>query len=195
MRNVPNQEKEALSARERLLQTAHRLFYKEGIRATGIDRIIAEAEVTKVTFYRHFPSKNDLVCAYLEYRHSLWIHWFDKALERYRSKDPASPLNALVLALKEWFNDEDFRGCAFINGVGEVSDIPRVPEIARHHKKAMAHLIAQLLPSSGQRQADLLALAVDGAIVRAQIDGDSGAALQSLREIVKLVYSAEQESR
>jgi AcrR family transcriptional regulator len=58
-----------LSARDRILRTAHDLFYADGLRATGIDRVIAEAGVTKVTFYRHFPSKNDLILAYLNLRH------------------------------------------------------------------------------------------------------------------------------
>mgnify|MGYP000526508498 CR=1 FL=1 len=56
----------AMGVRERILHTAHALFYREGIRATGIDRITGEAHVTKVTFYRQFPSKHDLVAAYLE---------------------------------------------------------------------------------------------------------------------------------
>ena len=72
-----------LPARDRLLHTAHALFYRDGIRATGIDRVIAESGVTKVTFYRHFPSKNDLICAYLEYRHTGWMAWFGDALQRH----------------------------------------------------------------------------------------------------------------
>ena len=60
------------SARDRILRTAHDLFYRDGIRATGIDRVIAESGVAKLTFYRHFPSKNDLIRAYLDYRHQRW---------------------------------------------------------------------------------------------------------------------------
>ncbi|MBC8948429.1 hypothetical protein Xets_01100 [Xenorhabdus sp. TS4] len=73
--------KKVSKARERILKTAHMLFYRDGIRATGIDRIIKESEVTKVTFYRHFPSKNDLILAFLDYRHELWIQWFKKSLQ------------------------------------------------------------------------------------------------------------------
>ena len=72
-----------LSARERILLTAHDLFYSDGVRATGIDKVIAEARVTKVTFYRHFPSKNDLIRAYLDYRHERWMSWFKDALNRH----------------------------------------------------------------------------------------------------------------
>ena len=72
-----------LPARERILRKAHDLFYAEGLRATGIDRVIAEAGVTKVTFYRHFPSKNDLILTYLNLRHERWMKWFTEALERH----------------------------------------------------------------------------------------------------------------
>lgn len=65
-----------LPARERILLAAHDLFYREGIRATGVDKVIAAAGVTKVTFYRHFPSKHDLIRAFLEYRHGIWMAWF-----------------------------------------------------------------------------------------------------------------------
>lgn len=62
-----------MPARQRVLLTAYRLFYRDGIRATGIDRVIAESGTTKATFYRHFPSKNDLVSAYLVHRHDRWM--------------------------------------------------------------------------------------------------------------------------
>ena len=66
-------DRQDLPASERILLTAHDLFYREGIRATGIDRVIAESGVTKVTFYRHFPSKNELILAFLAYRHERWM--------------------------------------------------------------------------------------------------------------------------
>ncbi len=67
------------------MRAAQDLFYRQGIRATGIDRIIAEAGVTKVTFYRHFPSKDGLIRAYLERRHAAWMGWFQKALSSSRA--------------------------------------------------------------------------------------------------------------
>ena len=113
-----------LPARDRLLHTAHALFYRDGIRATGIDRVIAESGVTKVTFYRHFPSKNDLICAYLEYRHTGWMAWFGDALQRHAHALPAGTdrTRALAPALAEWLGSEHFRGCAFINSVSELGD-------------------------------------------------------------------------
>jgi AcrR family transcriptional regulator len=175
-------------ARERILLTAHRLFYAEGIRATGIDRVIEEAGVTKVTFYRHFPSKNDLVCTYLEYRHQRWMAWFADALQRHGSANRGAGVNALIPALSEWFCDEGFRGCAFLNGVGEIGCVlPQALEITRRHKQDMTAAIAGLLPGSRRRekQAQAIALAVDGAIVRAQFDETPDGALHALGEILK----------
>jgi len=177
-----------LSARERILLTAHDLFYREGIRATGIDRVIAASGVTKVTFYRHFPSKNDLILAFLEYRHQRWMDWFTDALQR-----KGKGMKALVPALAEWFGAEDFRGCAFINSVGELgSTLPEVVAISQRHKQDMLAAIATLLPPSKQRDRDAqaIALAVDGAIIRAQFDQAPDAALQSLERILKSLQTS-----
>jgi len=171
------------SARERILLTAHDLFYREGIRATGIDRVIAQSGVTKVTFYRHFPSKNDLVLAFLAYRHRRWMDWFVEALQRH-----GGGLQALPPTLAEWFGSEDFRGCAFINSVGELGGAqPEVVTVAQRHKQDMMAAIADLLPPSAQRDAEAqaIALAVDGAIVRAQFDPAPGAALRALARILE----------
>lgn len=173
----------APGARERILLTAHELFYRDGIRATGIDRVIAESGVAKLTFYRHFPSKNELVREFLEYRHRRWMAWFADALQRHGGDG-----KALVPALAEWFGSSNYRGCAFINSVGELGEtLPEVMAITRRHKQDMADAIAQLLPASRQRKrlAMDLALAVDGAIIRAQFDQNPEAALASLERIRK----------
>lgn len=169
------------TTRERILSAAHDLFYRDGIRATGIDRIIAEASVTKVTFYRHFHGKNDLIRAFLEYRHQRWIHWFVDALKRHGGK-----IDALTPALEEWFRSPDFRGCAFINTVGELgADLPDVLEITRHHKADMEDAIHALLPTreNSKQIARVLAVAVDGAIIRAQYDQSTEVALMALEQI------------
>lgn len=171
------------SARDRILLTAHDLFYREGIRATGVDRVIAESGVAKVTFYRHFPSKNILIREFLEYRHLRWMAWFIDALQRH-----GGGIKALSPALAEWFTDQSFRGCAFINSVGELGTIlPEVVEITRRHKDEMTEVIANLLPTSRHRKqaAQALALAVDGAIIRAQYDRTPDAALSALEVIQK----------
>jgi len=156
--------KKPSAARDRILTTAHELFYRDGIRATGIDKVIAEAGVTKVTFYRHFPSKQDLILAYLDYRHRLWMDWFQGALLRHGD---------VVAAMQEWFESPDFRGCAFINAVGEM---PETRDIVLRHKQEM---IAAL----HRDDADAVALAIDGAILRAQYDSPE-AAVSGLRRLL-----------
>ena len=179
----------SLSARERILLSAHALFYRDGIRATGIDRVIVEAGVTKVTFYRHFPSKNDLILAFLAYRHQRWMAWFVDELQRH-----GQVVAALVPALAEWFGDDNFRGCAFINSVGELGGtLPEVVAIARRHKQDMVNVIAGLLAPSARRKKDAqaIALAVDGAIIRAQIDQSPDAALQALAWVLKSLQAGQ----
>jgi AcrR family transcriptional regulator len=190
VRKIDNQRPAPLAARDRVLLTAHDLFYREGIRATGIDRVIAEAGVTKVTFYRHFPSKNALICAFLEYRHQRWMAWFIEALQRHGGVSQGKGLDALVPALAEWFRDGSFRGCAFINSVGELGGtLPEVVQIGRRHKQEMTAVIASLLPASSRRKQDAqaIALAVDGAIVRAQFDATPNVALKGLTRILRSI--------
>ena len=168
-------------ARERILLTAHDLFYQNGIRATGIDRVIADSSVTKATFYRHFPSKNHLICAFLEYRHQRWMDWFIDALARH-----GGGVDSLLPAFDEWFRDKRFRGCAFINSVGELGgELPEVMEISRRHKQDVAYLISTMLAPSPHHEtiAQALVVALDGATVRAQLDPSPDVALNALGRI------------
>lgn len=189
----------SLPARERILLTAHELFYADGIRATGIDRVIAASGVTKVTFYRHFPSKDDLVRAFLDHRHGLWMAWFVDALgrrgaqERIGNGQAQQALLVLADAMAEWFADPAFRGCAFINSVVEVgSSVAGASDIARAHKHEMVEVIAGLLPerlAGPQRTAiaQAAALGIDGAVVKAQMGGAAQAreAVDDLRRLLQ----------
>lgn len=160
-----------VSVRDKILRAAHDLFYQEGIRTTGVDKIIAAAGVTKVTFYRHFPSKNDLVYAFLEYRHQRWISWFTETLARHGAQ-PGGGLQPLLPTLAEWFNNPVFRGCAFINSIAELSTLEEVVAISKRHKQEMTAIIAGLLPLTDKQAvlANAVAIAVDGAIVKAQLE-------------------------
>jgi AcrR family transcriptional regulator len=171
-----------LPARERILRTAHELFYRDGIRATGVDKVIAEAGVTKVTFYRHFPSKNQLILAFLDYRHQRWISWFADAMQRYGHTP-----QAILPSMAEWFTNGSYRGCAFINTVVELGDLlPEVRDIARRHKQDMVELIIKVLPPGPQveEEAIAIALVIDGAIIRAQFDENAQPALQALERVL-----------
>ena len=166
------------SARERILDTAARLFYQDGLRATGIDKIIAESGVAKMSLYRHFASKNELIAAFLDRRHESWMRWFEQDVE---ARFAASPgLEAIALALADWFSDEDFRGCAFINAVAEVCASGEGTQVAQSvaHKAELAALIGSLARRLGLPEPDAIAeeamLCVEGMIVRYQMTADPG---------------------
>lgn len=164
-------------ARDRILLTAQQLFYRQGIRATGVDKVIAEAGVTKVTFYRHFPAKNALVVAFLQQRHDRWIAAFRAALAQHDSL-----IDALPATLLSWFREEDFRGCAFINTAAEPGEsLAEASALIRQHKQAMAAAIAEKLPAGEQALLTPCILLVEGAIVQVQIGEAAEAVTQALR--------------
>ena len=173
----------AATPRERILRAAHDLFYREGVRATGIDRVIAESGVAKLTFYRQFASKDELILAFLDFRHERWMAWFVDALARHGGT-PA----AIAPTLSEWFASDDYRGCAFLNSVGELAPaLPAVLDVTRRHKHEMTAAVTRLMkPAPGRaRTARALALAIDGAIVQAQYLATPAPAIEALALLVK----------
>lgn len=179
------------TARQRIIETALRLFYAQGVRATGIDQIIAVSGVAKMSFYRHFPSKSDLVCAFLEERHARWMAWLDDAVSRHaRAGAPRLPL--VADALREWFADPTFRGCAFINITSEFSDErSRERQLVTAHKRELQDRLTTLAHEDSHRDPSLAGrlalLIVDGAIVQAQIWGGTKAADDAKRCLAGLV--------
>ena len=166
-------------ARQRILETADRLFYQEGVRAVGIDRIIAEAGVAKMTLYSHFPSKDDLILAVLQHREESVLEFFRSAMERHAKKAKTS-LRAFFAALKEWFETPGFRGCAFQNAAVELAD-PAHPgtEFVRGHKQRFGEFLRGLVEEAigkAAKVAPAVALLVEGAIVTAVIQGKPDAA-------------------
>ena len=108
--------------RDRILDTAYELFSQHGTRAVGVDRIIAEAGAAKMTLYRNFASKDDLVVAFLAAREERWTRgWLQAEVER-RAEAPAERLLAIFDVFGEWFARDDFEGCSFINVMLELDD-------------------------------------------------------------------------
>lgn len=167
--------------RTRLVETADRLFYAEGIRAVGIDRIIAEAKVAKMSLYKHFPSKDDLIEAVLRHRDECFFRFFRSAIERHSDGSQlGGPLGALFAAQKEWFESPGFRGCAFINASVELTD-PDHPAAAvvRDHKRRFHELIGEMVAAAvggPSPHAASVAVLVEGAIVSAVIQRSADAA-------------------
>lgn len=166
------------AARDRILLSAQRLFYQQGIRATGVDKVIAEAGVTKVTFYRHFPAKNALIIAFLQLRHQRWMSAFSAALAQKNDLNEALPATLL-----SWFNDADYRGCAFINTAAELGNsLPEASAIIRQHKQDMAQAIAVKLAPEQQWKTAQIVLLVEGAIVQVQIGERAETIVQVLEQ-------------
>jgi AcrR family transcriptional regulator len=161
-------------ARQRILETADRLFYEEGFRAVGIDRIIAESEVAKATLYVHFPSKDDLILAVLEHRERSTTEFFRSSMKRHAKA--RGPLGPFFAALREWFESPGFRGCAFQNATVELADPAHAgTEFSREFKRRFGEFLRGLIEESVGGKAAKLApaifLLVEGAIVTAAIQG------------------------
>jgi len=181
-------------ARQRILETADRLFYQDGIRAVGIDRIIAEAEVAKMSLYKHFRSKDDLILAVLKYREEKILEFFGAAMERHgkRTKDK---LRAFFASLKDFFDSPGFRGCAFQNAAVELADPAHAgAQFVKEHKCRfqgfLAGLVEESLGKGAAKVAPAVGLLVEGAIVTAVIQGSSDAVDVARDAALKLVAEA-----
>jgi AcrR family transcriptional regulator len=178
-------------ARQRILETADRLFYHEGVRAVGIDRIIAEAGVAKMSLYHHFPSKDDVILAVLKYREEGVLAFFRSAMERH-GKKAKSPLRAFFAALKDFFESPGFRGCPFQNAAVELAD-PTHPgtEFVRGHKQRFSEflrgLVEETVGKAAAKVAPAVNILVEGAIVTAVIQGNPNVADVARDAALKLV--------
>jgi AcrR family transcriptional regulator len=134
-------------ARERLLATASRLFYSEGIAGVGVDRIVSEGQVTLATFYRHYPSKEDLVIGYLEQVHDEIAEQITAATGQTQGPEKVRALGAHVLAE---LGQEGFRGCAFINAASEFEDPDsRVRQVIASHRHWYYETVRQAFADAG----------------------------------------------
>ena len=168
------------SRRDHLVQTALRLFLRDGFRATGIDRILGESGVAKKTLYHHFRSKEELIVAALRQRDGEFMAKVRASIARLAPRQEGDPGMSRVLAffdgLDEWFNSDSFNGCAFINAAAEYpdSDNPIHQACAQHKEqvvKALEDMLADVAPGEQGKLARELALLADGAIVSAHTAG------------------------
>jgi AcrR family transcriptional regulator len=171
-------------ARERILEAAYDLFAHQGTRSVGVDAIIERSGVAKMTLYRHFKSKQDLVLAFLDRREALWTEdWLIREVS-IRASDPKERLLAIFDAYHDWFQIENFEGCAFINVLLEYqADSPLHIAAAGHLAKVRAY-VRELATQAGIKDVptfcEIWHMLMKGCTIAAS-EGNRQAALQARR--------------
>jgi len=154
-------------AKLRILETANQLFYDDGIRTVGVDRLISASSVTKATFYKHYGSKDKLIVEYISYRHRAVVEWLADLVAQ--DDDAIRALRALQDEITNAIAAPGFRGCPFINAAAEFPDATHpVRRAVEEHREWYVDVLEQLLrrvghPMSGEAADDLM-LARDGAM-------------------------------
>lgn len=165
--------------RERLLAESFVLFYDRGIRSVGIDLVIAQAQVAKASFYRYFPSKSDLIVAYVDEREAAWLAWLRAKVDE-RARSPEDRLEALFKVLAQQIADPAFRGSASANAVAEIGqEHPRVLDRAREHGARLAEFLESVASDAGAADAAEVApalhLLVAGVLSAGRLDARAAA--------------------
>lgn len=183
---------DSTTARKQALDAAEELFYSRGVQAVGMDAIRTASGVSLKRLYQLFPNKEQLVDAYLERRDLRWREALASHVER--SADPRERILAVFDWLYAWFREPGFRGCAWINGYGELGTTsPAVAARARAHKQAFKDYLTGLVGDAGLRAdtAEHLRLLAEGAMATAGITGDPHAALHARQAAARLVAERE----
>jgi AcrR family transcriptional regulator len=186
MANLPAKPSTKPSMKERILETADRLFYLKGIRAIGVDTIAAEIGISKRTLYNHFPSKDALISAYLQRR---FVQHTPS--DRRSEKSPVEQILGTFDSLERRFSAKDFRGCPFVNAVAEMGAGDKsVKRIAIAFKESRRLWFRDLLMQLGVRDAERLAtqlvLLVDGSIAQDLVRDDPAMA-RAAKEAAKVL--------
>ncbi len=180
-------------AKQRILDTADRLFYDEGIRAVGIDRLIAVSSVTKATFYKHYGSKDRLIVEYIAYRHLQTAEAIDAAAQA--TDDPEQLLRDIAALQARSIGAPGFRGCPFLNAATEFTDASHpVRRAVEQHREWFHDLLEALLRDLGHPlagdAADDLVLAHDGAMLGGYASDPIAAAAALQRMYDRVLESA-----
>ncbi|WP_331772092.1 TetR/AcrR family transcriptional regulator (plasmid) [Embleya sp. NBC_00888] len=175
MSTTPSDHRRESPARRRVLDTATALFYAEGVHAVGVDRIIAEAGVAKATFYNHFPSKDELVHAYLDEQYRTQRDGVAALLAGSTDVPPRDMLLRLFELMTEIGREPGFRGCPFINAAAEFPDVSHpVRKAVLDHRTWFRTMLTDLLTAAGDPRplatADILMLLRDGLAVGCYLD-------------------------
>jgi AcrR family transcriptional regulator len=181
---------DSATAREQALDAAEELFYGRGVQSVGMDDIRGASGVSLKRLYQLFPAKEQLVEAYLERRDVRWRGRLAAYVERFEG--PEERILAVFDWLEEWFGEDGFRGCAWINSYGELgATSARVTAQVRAHKRAFGDFLARLVTDAGLPEplAGQLFLLAEGAMVTAGITGNTEPAAQA-REAARALLGA-----
>ena len=178
------------TARQRILDTAYELFSRRGIRAVGIEEVIARAAVAKATLYRHFPSKDDLVLAFLAEREERWTRQLVEAGAKERGNTAEEQLLAIFDVFHEWFQQDDYESCSFVKVLLETGDRKNPAGNASvQYLENIRTIVRTLAEEAGLRDPEAFALSwhilMKGAIVQAA-EGDREAARRA-KELAQLL--------
>lgn len=181
--------------REKILHTSLTLFMKHGFHATGIDKIVAEAGIAKMTLYKYFPSKEALIMAVLQMRDQAWRTWFQTEIENFPTHSPQEKILIIFDVLASWFKKDSFHGCAFINASAEFSEQTHPAHLfAALHKQYVQNYIHDLINALEIANAGALSrqicLLMDGAIVQAQITHNPDVAFEAKNAATLLLHTA-----
>jgi AcrR family transcriptional regulator len=167
------------SARERILDASYELFSQRGIRAVGVNEVIERAGVATATLYRHFPSKDELVLAFLQLREQRWTKDFVEAGAMSRGSDPEQRLLAIFDVFDEWFHRDDFEACSFINVLLEMGPKHPAGDASIWHLEQIRSIVRRLAEEARLSDTESLArsfhILMKGSIVAAS-EGDTQAA-------------------
>jgi AcrR family transcriptional regulator len=184
---------------ERILRTASDLFYREGVRAVGIQRVIDEAGIAKASLYAHYASKDDLVAACIEDRIAAGRRQVEARLA-----DPALDARGRLLRFfdvqAEWIADAAFRGCPLVNANSEIADAAHpAKEVTRRHRAWLHGLLTSLATDAGAREpanlAGALVVLYDGAAASALVDDNPAASTHARRAAEQLLDAHLSERR
>jgi len=183
----------ASARRDRLIDTALDLFYKHGFHATGIDKLLEQAGVAKMTLYKYFKSKDELILAVLRRRDEMFRNWFMRRVE-VLADDPRGRLVVMFDVLAEWFVQPGFNGCMFINAAAEFSDCSHpVHGVSAEHKMLMVRYVQEICEAAGAKDGEALAnqlvLLMEGAICMSHVAQQQDAARHG-REAAEILVVA-----
>lgn len=181
------------SGRERVGRAAYELFSREGTAAVGVDAIIAKAGTAKMTLYRNFPSKTDLILDFLQRRERLWTEEWLQAESQRRGTTPAEQLLAIFDVFGEWFAKPDFEGCAFLTTMIETAGKDNsVYKASVQYLANIRHYLKGLAAAAGIDNTDSFArqwhILMKGSIMAAH-EGDTAAASRAREVGVLLLHS------